>query len=301
MTEVNSPSRSNSLRGIVVAGGEGLRLMPLTAVVSKQLLPVYDKPMIFYPLSVLMLAQIREILIVTRPEERASFERLLGDGSRYGVRFSFAVQREPRGIADALLVGEEFLADHPVALILGDNIFYGAGLRGLLDVAERRLSGAVLFGAQVQDPRAYGVAELDRDGALTRIEEKPACPCSDLAVTGLYLYGADAPRLARSLQPSVRGELEITDLNNLYLEQARAILLPLPRGMVWLDMGSHDDLLEAGQFVAALQRRQGTMIACLEEIAFRQGWLDRAALAEFGARLPKGVYADYLRGLLGEG
>jgi len=277
-----------------------LRLLPLTAVVSKQLLPVYDKPMIFYPLSVLMLAQVRQILIVTRPEERSAFERLLGDGSRYGASFTFTVQSEPRGIADALLLAEEFLAGHSVAMILGDNLFYGAGLRGLLELARTRLSGAVLFGARVQDPRAYGVAELDGNGALARLEEKPACPRSDLAVTGLYLYGADAPSLARSLRPSVRGELEITDLNQLYLEQGRATLLPLPRGMVWLDMGSHDDLLEAGQFVAALQRRQGTMIACLEEIAFRNGWIDRTGLARLGAGWPKGAYGDYVRGLLGE-
>jgi glucose-1-phosphate thymidylyltransferase len=288
------------MKGIVLAGGSGTRLHPATLAVSKQLLPIYDKPMIYYPLSVLMLTGIREVLVISTPLDLPLFQRLLGSGSSLGMSFSYAVQSEPKGLAQAFMIGEEFLGGGPACLILGDNIFYGAGLPGVLRAARRKLDGAHLFGYRVEDPERYGVAELDAEGRVVHIEEKPAKPKTQIAVTGLYLYDGEVTDVARALQPSARGELEITDLNNVYVSRGRCRLEMLGRGMAWLDTGTPGSLLEAGQFVQVLQSRQGTQIACLEEIAFRMGYIDAAGLERAAAAYGPCLYGDYLRLVLAE-
>lgn len=282
------------MKGIVLAGGSGTRLDPLTRVLSKQLLPVYDKPMIYYPLSVLMLAGIREILVISSPRHRPLFETLLGDGSHLGLSVVHATQATPRGLADAFLIGAEFVAQGPVCLALGDNIFYGAGLPELLHEAQQKLDGCVLFAHRVQDPERYGVVELDGSGQILSLEEKPERPRSNLAVTGLYFYDGQVVELARGLTPSAHGLLEITDLNQAYLSQGRARVETLGRGYAWFDAGTRDSLLEAAQFVQVVERRQGTSIACLEEIAWRLGYIDEASLQALAAAQGDGPYGRYL-------
>ena len=285
-------------KGIILAGGSGSRLFPLTIAVSKQLMPVYDKPMIYYPLSVLMLAGIREILIISTPQDLPLFRRLLGDGSPFGVTFSYAEQPSPDGLAQAFLIGADFLQGAPSALILGDNLFYGHELEKSLKGANARTDGATIFGYHVSDPRQYGVVEFAPDGKVLSLQEKPAQPKSNYAIPGLYFYDRDVVALARTLKPSKRGELEITDLNSLYLEAGNLHVEVLGRGTAWLDTGAHDALLGAGQFVQVIEQRQGLKIACLEEIAWRKGWIDRKGLESSIARLGKSAYAEYLRKLL---
>lgn len=280
-------------RGIVLAGGAGTRLHPLTAAVSKQLLPVWDKPMIYYPLSVLMLAGVREMLIITTPEDQPAFQRLLGDGSRLGVRFTYTVQPKPEGLAQAFLLGREFLAGEPSVLILGDNIFYGSDFTAQLARAAARTSGATVFGYPVSDPERYGVAEVDARGKVLSLVEKPAAPKSNLAVTGLYFYDGRASDLAATLEPSARGELEITDLNRLYLDEGGLSLEVLGRGFAWLDTGTYESLIQAGEFVRTIEHRQGLRIGCLEEVAYHQGWIDAKQLRDL-ARGIKSSYAKYL-------
>ena len=282
------------MKGVILAGGTGTRLHPITVGVSKQLLPVYDKPMIYYPLSVLMLAGITEIQVISTPEDLDGFRRLLGDGSWLGLTLTYAEQDKPRGLADAFLVSADHIGDDSVALVLGDNIFYGAGFGTLLNRAARDVEGCVLFGHPVQDPERYGVGVLDAQGNLVSIEEKPAHPRTNIAITGLYLYDNKAVDIARSLRPSERGELEITDLNRIYLERGEATLIPLGRGFVWLDTGTHDALMEAGQYVQVLEHRQGVRIACLEEIAWRMGYIDRESCYRLGSRLAKSSYGRYI-------
>jgi glucose-1-phosphate thymidylyltransferase len=286
-----------SRKGIVLAGGSGTRLYPLTVAVSKQLMPVYDKPMVYYPLSVLMLSGIREILIISTPADLPLFRRLLGDGSAFGVRFAYAEQARPEGLAQAFHIAGDigFLHDEPAALVLGDNLFYGHDLVKSLERATTRTEGATIFGYHVADPRSYGVVEFAADGRVVSLEEKPAQPKSNYAIPGIYFYDAEVVARARSLRPSARGELEITDLNRLYLEAGRLHVEVLGRGTAWLDTGTHDSLLEAGQFVSVIENRQGLKIACLEEIAWRQGWIDRATLEANVTRLGKSSYGAYLR------
>ncbi len=286
------------MKGIILAGGSGTRLDPLTRVVSKQLLPVYDKPMIYYPLSVLMLAGIRDILVISTPQDLPLFQRLLGDGRKLGLSFAYAEQEKPNGLAEAFLIGREFVGADSVTLILGDNIFYGAGLQGTLQEASAELDGCVLFGYRVHDPGRYGVVELDEGGRVLSIEEKPEHPKSHVAVTGLYIYDNDVLEIARGLKPSARGELEITDVNRKYAERGRAKVKLLARGMAWLDTGTHESLLEAGEFVGVLEKRQGTHIACIEEIAYRMGFIDAGMLAQRAAEHGKSDYGRYLRTLL---
>jgi glucose-1-phosphate thymidylyltransferase len=282
------------VKGIILAGGSGTRLHPLTRAVSKQLLPVYDKPMIYYPMSTLMLAGIKDILIITTPHDQEQFIRLLGDGSELGINLSYAVQPEPNGLAEAFLIGRGHIGDETAALVLGDNIFYGHGLGAKLTEAASLTSGCVLFGYQVRDPERYGVAEADENGTLLSIEEKPVRPRSNLAVTGLYFYDNEVVDIAKTLEPSLRGELEITDLNNVYVKNSTAKLIDLGRGTAWLDTGTHDSLLEAGQFVEVLEHRQGVRIACLEEIALRQGFIDAAQAYRLGEALAKSGYGEYV-------
>ncbi len=285
------------MKGIILAGGSGTRLYPLTLVVSKQLLPVYDKPMIYYPLSALMMARIREILIITTPQDQALFKQLLGDGSAFGVELSYAVQPSPNGLAEAFRIGREFVGGDRVALVLGDNIFYGHGLPELLGFATARATGATVFGYVVSDPERYGVVEIDARGLALSIEEKPTRPRSNLAVTGLYFYDNDVLDIAASIKPSARGELEITDVNRAYLERGDLHVEVMGRGFAWLDTGTHDSLAEAGQFVEILERRQGLKMSCIEEIAFNQGFIDRAGLLRAAERYGKSGYGAYLRNL----
>jgi len=285
-------------KGIILAGGSGTRLYPLTQGVSKQLLPVYDKPMIYYPLSVLMIAGIREVLVINTPHEQALFQALLGDGSQWGMDIRYAIQAEPDGLAQAYLIGRDFVAGKPSCLVLGDNIFYGADLRGTLCRATQQVDGATVFGYWVKDPERYGVAEFDADGTVIGLAEKPAHPRSHYAVTGLYFYDGKASDYAAELKPSARGELEITDLNQRYLREGRLRLEKLGRGYAWLDTGTHQSLLEASNFIGTLQARQGLYVCCPEEIAYYQRWIDAAQLERLAAPLCKNDYGQYLLRLM---
>jgi glucose-1-phosphate thymidylyltransferase len=284
-------------RGIILAGGSGTRLHPLTLATSKQLLPVYDKPMIYYPLSVLLLAGVREVLIITTPEDQASFKRLLGDGSQIGVRFDYVVQPSPGGLAEAYILGEEFVAGEPSVMILGDNIFFGQNFGHMLRSAHGRRHGATVFGYPVHDPERYGVVELTADGRALSIEEKPTAPKSNFAVTGLYFYDGRASQFARALTRSARGELEITALNQLYLEAGELHVELLGRGFAWEDAGTHDSLIQAGELIRTFEQRQGLRIGCIEEIAYRNGWIDADQLDALGRAQAKSEYGRYLREL----
>lgn len=285
-------------KGIILAGGSGTRLHPATLAISKQLMPVYDKPMIYYPLSTLMLAGIRDILVIATPDDAPRFAHLLGDGGRWGLNLQYAVQPSPDGLAQAFLIGADFIGNTPCALVLGDNLFYGHDLPQLLARADARREGATVFAYHVQDPQRYGVVQFDAAGQALRIEEKPAVPQSSYAVTGLYFYDGQVVDLARGIRPSARNELEITDLNQLYLRQGKLKVEIMGRGHAWLDTGTHDSLLEASQFIATLERRQGLKVACPEEIAFRKQWIDAAQLEALARPLQKSGYGDYLMSLL---
>ncbi|QYR54000.1 glucose-1-phosphate thymidylyltransferase RfbA [Lysobacter soyae] len=288
-------------KGIILAGGSGTRLYPITQGISKQLLPVYDKPMIYYPLSVLMLAGIREVLIINTPHEQALFKTLLGDGSQWGMKFEYVAQPSPDGLAQAFILGEAFLAGAPSCLVLGDNIFHGPGLTAMLKRAGARSEGATVFGYWVQDPERYGVAEFDGEGKVVGLEEKPAKPRSNYAVTGLYFYDGNAPEIAKALKPSPRGELEITDLNTVYLQKNALHLEQLGRGYAWLDTGTHQSLLEAANYIETIETRQGLRVCCPEEIAFNNGWISESQLLELARPLAKNGYGQYLMQLPNRG
>jgi len=287
------------VKGIVLAGGSGTRLHPMTLATSKQLLPIYDKPMIYYPISVLMQAGIRDILVITTPEDQDSFLRLLGDGSQWGVNLQYTVQPSPDGLAQAFILGEDFIGEDRVCLILGDNIFYGHGLRDMLAAARARETGATVFGYRVTDPERYGVVEFDKAGKVVSIEEKPKQPKSNFAVTGLYFYDNDVVEIAKAVTPSERGELEITSVNQAYLERGDLHVERMGRGFAWLDTGTAGSLIDAGEFVRTLERRQGLQIACLEEIAYIKGWIDEAGLERQVEKFKKSKYGEYLRALIG--
>ena len=286
------------MKGIILAGGSGSRLHPLTRVVSKQLLPIYDKPMIYYPLSVLMLAGIREILLISTPHDLPNFKRLFGDGSQIGLSLSYAEQPSPDGLAQAFLIGEEFLNGEPTCLILGDNLFYGHGFSGIVRDAAELTQGAMVFGCYVANPKAYGVVDFDRTGKAISLEEKPAKPRSHFAVPGIYFYDHRVVDFAKALEPSSRGELEITDLNRLYLDEGSLTVETLGRGIAWLDTGTNRDLADAANFIQAIEERQGLKVACIEEIAWENGWIDAAQLSTLAHELGKSVYGNYLRQLL---
>lgn len=288
------------MKGIILAGGSGTRLYPLTKAISKQIMPIYDKPMIYYPLSVLMLANIREILIISTPRDLPVFQELLGDGSKLGIKLEYKIQEHPNGLAEAFIIGEEFIGNDNVALILGDNIFYGSGFTGLVEEAAKLEKGAVIFGYPVKDPKAYGVVEFDKNGKAVSLEEKPEKPKSNYAIPGLYFYDNSVIEKAKTIKPSARGELEITTVNERYLEEGILNVKTLGRGIAWLDTGTHDALLEAANYVEAIQKRQGFYVACIEEIAYAKGWIDEKQLEELAKPLMKTEYGRYLLDLMKE-
>ena len=300
MTNTHPKVTASRRKGIILAGGSGSRLFPATQVVSKQLLPIYDKPMIYYPLSALLLAGIREVLVISTPQDTPRFEQLLGDGSQWGINLSYAVQPSPDGLAQAFLIGEKFLGDDVSALVLGDNIFYGHDFVSLLQNADRKTEGATVFAYAVQDPERYGVVEFDGAGRAISLEEKPVVPKSRYAVTGLYFYDRQVVELAKSVRPSARGELEITDLNRLYLEQGTLDVQTMGRGYAWLDTGTHESMLEASQFIHTIENRQGLKVAAPEEIVWRHGWIDDAQLQKLAQTLGKSGYGQYLLRMLKE-